>query len=157
MPWSLSWSIYLFIFNLYLKFILGLENCNRIIRNLCWGLTILQPFWVILCRLSEKGREEKRDSRRDEREEQGRKRNRNESEETEEIKTFPLYPYLLQGQQALPNCKPVSAGRPGNAQDTQHLRTPTLHLPSPSGIIRNKIWWKYHWNRFISLLKQKIS
>ena len=40
---------------------------------------------------------EKRDSRRDEREGQGRKRSRNESEETEEIKTFPLYPYLLQG------------------------------------------------------------
>ena len=40
---------------------------------------------------------DRRDSRRDEREEQGRKRNRNESEETEEIKTFPLYPYLLQG------------------------------------------------------------
>ena len=39
---------------------------------------------------------EKRDSRRDEREGQGRKRNRSESEETEEIKTFPLYPYLLQ-------------------------------------------------------------
>ena len=39
----------------------------------------------------------KRDSRGDEREGQGRKRNRNESEETEEIKTFPLYPYLLQG------------------------------------------------------------
>ena len=40
---------------------------------------------------------EKRESRRDEREGQGRKRSRNESEETEEIKTFPLYPYLLQG------------------------------------------------------------
>ena len=34
----------------------------------------------------------KRDSRRDERG-KGRKRNRNESEETEEIKTFPLDPY----------------------------------------------------------------
>ena len=45
-------------------------------------------------------------------EEQGRKRNRNESEETEEIKTFPLYPYLLQGQQALPNCKPITVGHP---------------------------------------------
>ena len=33
----------------------------------------------------------------DERKGQRRKRNRNESEETEEIKTFPLYPYLLQG------------------------------------------------------------
>ena len=40
---------------------------------------------------------EKRARRGDERERQGRKRNRNESEETEEIKTFPLYPYLLQG------------------------------------------------------------
>ena len=42
----------------------------------------------------ERGKKEKRDNRR---EEQGRKRNRNESEETEEIITFPLYPYLLQG------------------------------------------------------------
>ena len=33
---------------------------------------------------------------------QRRKRNRNESEEIEEI-TFPLNPYMLQGQQALPN------------------------------------------------------
>ena len=40
---------------------------------------------------------EKRDSSGDEREGQRRKRNRNESEETEEIKTFPLFPYLLQG------------------------------------------------------------
>ena len=40
---------------------------------------------------------EKRDRRGDEREGQGRKRIRHESEETEEIKTFPIYPYLLQG------------------------------------------------------------
>ena len=39
----------------------------------------------------------KRDSRGDESEGQGRKRKTNESEETEEIKTFPLYPYLVQG------------------------------------------------------------
>ena len=45
----------------------------------------------------EREKSDRRDSRRDERQEQGRKRNRNESEETEEIKTFPLYPYLLQG------------------------------------------------------------
>ena len=38
----------------------------------------------------------------------------NDSEKTEEIKTIPLYPYLLQGQQALPNCKPVSVGRRGD-------------------------------------------
>ena len=54
---------------------------------------------------------EKRDGR-DERERQGRKRNRNESEETEEIKISPLYPYLLQGLQALPNCMPLSVGSP---------------------------------------------
>ena len=40
---------------------------------------------------------EKRDRRGDEREGQGRKRKMNESQETEEIKTFPFYPYLLQG------------------------------------------------------------
>ena len=44
----------------------------------------------------EREKRDRRDSRGDEREELGRKRNRNESEKTEEIKTFPLYPYLLQ-------------------------------------------------------------
>ena len=44
-----------------------------------------------------RGKRDRRESRGDEREGQGRKRNRNESEETEEIKTFPLYPYPLQG------------------------------------------------------------
>ena len=39
---------------------------------------------------------DRRDSKGDEREVEGRKRNRNESEETEEIKTYPQYPYLLQ-------------------------------------------------------------
>ena len=45
----------------------------------------------------EREKSDRRDSRRDEREGHGRKRNRNESEETEEIKTFPIYPYLIQG------------------------------------------------------------
>ena len=45
----------------------------------------------------EREKRDRRDSRRDESEEQGRKRNRNEREKTEEIKTFPLYLYLLQG------------------------------------------------------------
>ena len=45
----------------------------------------------------EREKRDRRDSRGDEREGQGRKRNRNECEKTEEIKTFPLYPYLLQG------------------------------------------------------------
>ena len=39
---------------------------------------------------------EKRDIRGDERRDRG-ERKMNDSEETEEIKTFPLYPYLLQG------------------------------------------------------------
>ena len=47
--------------------------------------------------LSPPREKEKRDRRGDEREAQGRKRNRNESEETEEIKTSPLYPCLLKG------------------------------------------------------------
>ena len=42
-------------------------------------------------------KQDRRDSRADEREGQGRKRNRNEREETEGIKTSPLYPYQLQG------------------------------------------------------------
>ena len=46
---------------------------------------------------TEREKRDRRESRRDEREGHGRKRNRNESEETDEIKTFPLNPYLLQG------------------------------------------------------------
>ena len=63
----------------------------------CWGLTTCQPLCVIsfLRFLPEK--RATRDSRGNEREGQGRKNSRIESEETEEIKTFPLYPYLLQG------------------------------------------------------------
>ena len=45
----------------------------------------------------EREKRDRRESRGDEREGQGRKRNRDESEETEEIKTFPVYPYPLQG------------------------------------------------------------
>ena len=56
----------------------------------------------------EREKRDSRDSRRDEREGQGRRRKRSESEETEEIKTAPLYLYLLQGQQALLNCKESS-------------------------------------------------
>ena len=53
-----------------------------------FGLTTRRPLWAILCRLPEVGRREI-DSRGDEREGQGRKRKMSESEETEEIKTFP--------------------------------------------------------------------
>ena len=47
---------------------------------------------VILCRLPEKGRNEI-----EEIVEEMKERKRNESEVTEEIKTFPFYSYLLQG------------------------------------------------------------
>ena len=45
----------------------------------------------------ERKKRDRRDSKGDEREGQGIKRKINVNEETEEIKTFPLYPYLLQG------------------------------------------------------------
>ena len=82
---------------------------------LCWGTTTSNLVGHFVSSPREREKRDRIDSGRDEREGQGRKRNRNESEETEEIKTFPLYPYLLQGQQALPHCKPVSAGRPSDA------------------------------------------
>ena len=73
----------------------------------------------------EREKRDKRDSKGVEREGQGRKRKMNESEETKEIKTFPLYPYLLQGQQALPNCKQIADGRPSDARYTTPLPHPT--------------------------------
>ena len=54
-------------------------------------------------------------------------RKMNESEETEEIKTLPLYLYLLHGEQALPNCKPISVGHPG---DIRYM-TPLPHPATP--------------------------
>ena len=61
----------------------------------------------------EREKRDRRDNRGDEREGQGRKRTWNEREETDEIETSPLFPYLLQVSHALPNCKPISVGRPG--------------------------------------------
>ena len=45
----------------------------------------------------------------------------NDSIETEEMKIFPIYPYLLQGQQALP--KQISVGCPGEVR----YKTPLPH------------------------------
>ena len=45
----------------------------------------------------EREKRDRKESKRDERKGQGRKRKMNESDETEEIKTCLLYPYLLQG------------------------------------------------------------
>ena len=89
---------------------------------LCWGLTT-----TLVGHFVSSPREwEKRDSRRDEREGWGRNRNRSEIYETEEIKTFPLFPYLPQ-LQALLNCKPISVGCPSDVRYTTllpHLTTP---------------------------------
>ena len=57
-----------------------------------------------------------------------------ESEGTEEITTFPLYPYLLQGQQALPNCKPISAGLPRDKQSMKFTLLIKMKMPTIVGI-----------------------
>ena len=77
----------------------------------------------MLCRLQDKGRKEKEEIVEEIREKEGRKREMKESEGTEEITTFPLYPYLLQGQQALPNYKPISVWGPGD----KSFRNPSPH------------------------------
>ena len=64
-----------------------------------------------------------------EREKSDRRDEQNETEEIKEIKnkikTSPHYPYLLQGQQALPNWKPVSVERPGDVRFLTPLPHPT--------------------------------
>ena len=60
---------------------------------LCWGLMTHQPLWIILW--NEKGREEIVEEMKErDREEKGTGM---KVKETEEIKTFPLCSYLLQG------------------------------------------------------------
>ena len=86
-----------------------------------------QPLWVILCCLPEKERREIEEIVEEMKERDRGERKMNESEGTEEIKTFSLYPYLLQRQQALPNCKPISIGRPGDGRYT----TPLPHHTTP--------------------------
>ena len=61
-------------------------------RLIVLDLTALQPLWVILCCLQEKGRKEIEEIVVEMKE-----KDRDKSEETEEIKTFPLFPYLLEG------------------------------------------------------------
>ena len=82
------------------------ENCNRGRgTTLEWSVDLnvlglndtstLESHFVLSPREREK--RDRRDSRGDEREGQGKKKKMTESEETAEIKTFPVYPYLLQG------------------------------------------------------------
>ena len=60
----------------------------------CFGVSRHINPCALFCRLPEKGIKETVKEMKEKG--QGRKRKMNESEETEEIKTFPLYPYLLQ-------------------------------------------------------------
>ena len=79
------------------------SHCSSNDKLYILGLILLgfNDTWTVVGHFVSSPREmekrDRRDSKGDEREGQGRKRNRNESEVTEEIKTFPLYPYLLQG------------------------------------------------------------
>ena len=56
-----------------------------------------QPLWIILCCLPEKGSRTIEEIVEEMKERDKGERKINESEETVEIKTFHLYPYLLQG------------------------------------------------------------
>ena len=75
-----------------------------------------------------------------------------ESERTEEIITFPLYPYLLQGQQALPNCKPISAGCPGD----KSYRTPPHPTTPKTGVYTKVVLTSTH-NLCFEKQYEKIS
>ena len=79
------------------------------VRGLCWGLTTRQLLWVILCRLPEKGRreivEEMKERDRGE-------RKMNDSEETKEIKTFPLYPYCCKDSRPCPTASQYQLDAP---------------------------------------------
>ena len=56
---------------------------------LSWGLTTRRPLWVILCRLPEKGTREIEEIVEEMKQMDSGDRKINESEETEEMKTFP--------------------------------------------------------------------
>ena len=60
----------------------------------------------------------------------------NESEESEEIKTLPLYHYLLQRQQTLPDYQLISVGRP---HDARYMYTTPLPHPTTRTISRTGI------------------
>ena len=72
----------------------------------------------------EREKRERRDSRGDER---GIGKKEMKESETEEVTTPSLYPYLLQGEQALPNCKPISVGRSGDVEIRDTFASPNYH------------------------------
>ena len=94
----------------------SLDLIDWLIDWLSWGLTTRQPLRVSLCRLPQKGRREIEEIVEEMKERDRGERKMNENEETEDIKTLFLFPYLLQGYQALPNWKLISIGRPGDVK-----------------------------------------
>ena len=103
---------------------------------LCSGFTDMYPLvahFVLSPREWEKW--DKRDSKEYEREGQGRKRNR-KSKWRNRSKNTPLHPYLLQGQQAFPNCEPISVGCPGDVRYTK-----PLHHPTTLFVLLTKLFW----------------
>ena len=97
------------------------------------GFNDNQPLWVILCRLPEKGRREIEKIVEGRKERDRGERKLNESEGKEEIKTFPLYSYPLQGHQVLPNCKPIRVICPGDVRYMIPLPHPNTQ-PHPTPI-----------------------
>ena len=81
---------------------------------MCSGLKICQSLWVILCRLSEKGRSDRKDSRGDERKGQDRKLKM-------KVNSIPHYSYLLK-KNSRP-CPTVSQYQLDTlvTKDTRHL------------------------------------
>ena len=75
------------------KFWVGMVNLD----SLCWGLTTIQPLWVVLCCLPEKRRKEIEEIVEGMKERNREERGTGMKVKNKEIKTFPLYPYLLQG------------------------------------------------------------
>ena len=113
------------------------DYINNLIRpwlhwcDMC--LTTCQPLWVISSHLAEKGWREIEEIVEEIVEEmkerdRGERRKWMKVKKPEEIKTFPLYPYLLQGKQALPSCKPISVGSPGDVRYTTPLPHPTTPI-----------------------------
>ena len=66
-----------------------LNVVDSFIDWLCWGLMTSQSLWAILCRLPEKGRREIEEIVEKKKERDRGEMKMNESEETEEIITFP--------------------------------------------------------------------
>ena len=90
----------------------------------------------------EREKRDKRDSTEDERKGQGRKRNWNESEETEEIKTYPSTLTCYKDSRPCPTGSQYQLDAPAT-QDTRHLR----HTQPPPGAIVRSSDRSYHMKR----------